>query len=157
MSAVDFITCHILDTSVGKPAANVTCQLFYVSPLLTELEDEAVYDMDAGASFAAAKTDQDGRVKKWTINPHIDSSTKDKVGISTNTGIWSELKPGIYKCKFLTGKYIHSFAQDVDAQLASRTFFPYVEITFHVSNPPDAHYHIPLLLSNYSYTTYRGS
>jgi 5-hydroxyisourate hydrolase len=35
-------------------------------------------------------------------------------------------------------------------------FYPYVEIVFHV---PDAeqHYHVPLLLSAYGYSTYRGS
>ena len=31
-----------------------------------------------------------------------------------------------------------------------------VQITFEVANP-DEHYHIPLLISPYSYTTYRGS
>ena len=32
----------------------------------------------------------------------------------------------------------------------------YSQITFEVANPQE-HYHIPLLISPYSYTTYRGS
>jgi len=35
-------------------------------------------------------------------------------------------------------------------------FFPQVTITFRV-DAPDDHYHVPLLLSPFGYTTYRGS
>jgi len=35
------------------------------------------------------------------------------------------------------------------------TFYPYVEIIFEIEN--DQHYHIPLLLSPFGYSTYRGS
>jgi 5-hydroxyisourate hydrolase len=35
-------------------------------------------------------------------------------------------------------------------------FYPAVEITFRVADP-SAHYHVPLLLSPFGYTTYRGS
>ncbi|KAF6063794.1 HIUase/Transthyretin family protein [Candida albicans] len=80
-----------------------------------------------------AKTDNDGRIKQWIINPNGDFQN---LGINKNS---------IYKAKFLTGKYF------------LLTFFPFVEISFIIDNPPDNHYHIPLLLSNYSYTTYRGS
>ncbi len=36
------------------------------------------------------------------------------------------------------------------------SFYPEVAISFRVTDPQD-HYHIPLLLSPFSYTTYRGS
>ena len=35
-------------------------------------------------------------------------------------------------------------------------FFPHVAIAFRVESP-DEHYHVPLLLNPYGYTTYRGS
>jgi 5-hydroxyisourate hydrolase len=35
-------------------------------------------------------------------------------------------------------------------------FFPEVTVAFHVHDP-DRHHHVPLLLSRYGYTTYRGS
>jgi 5-hydroxyisourate hydrolase len=35
-------------------------------------------------------------------------------------------------------------------------FFPEITITFEVTDP-SAHYHVPLLLSPYGYSTYRGS
>ena len=59
----------------------------------------------------------------------------------------SELPYAIYKMKFDT---LHHFdAIDVE------TFYPTVEITFSIKT--NEHYHIPLLISPYGYSTYRGS
>jgi 5-hydroxyisourate hydrolase len=41
-------------------------------------------------------------------------------------------------------------AQNVDS------FYPYVKIVF-VVNDTDSHYHVPLLLNPFGYSTYRGS
>jgi 5-hydroxyisourate hydrolase len=38
----------------------------------------------------------------------------------------------------------------------SEAFYPEVSVTFRVKNP-ESHYHIPLLISPYGFTTYRGS
>jgi 5-hydroxyisourate hydrolase len=57
------------------------------------------------------------------------------------------LEPGIYKMKFLTQEYF-----DREAVPA---FYPFVEIVFTVATRE--HYHIPLLLNPFGYTTYRGS
>ncbi|MFI5133082.1 MAG: hydroxyisourate hydrolase [Chitinophagales bacterium] len=57
------------------------------------------------------------------------------------------LEHGIYKLKFETQEYFN--------QLAVQTFYPYVEIVFDITS--EEHYHVPLLLSPYGYSTYRGS
>jgi 5-hydroxyisourate hydrolase len=57
------------------------------------------------------------------------------------------LEPGIYQVRFATGEY---FARD-DLD----TFYPHVDITFEITGPE--HYHVPLLLSPFAYSTYRGS
>ncbi|MBE7169748.1 MAG: hydroxyisourate hydrolase [Williamsia sp.] len=57
------------------------------------------------------------------------------------------LAAGLYKIKFFTRPYFE--------QLAVASFYPYVEIVFEISS--QAHYHIPLLLGPFGYTTYRGS
>lgn len=44
----------------------------------------------------------------------------------------------------------------VGPHLGGDAFFPEVTVTFHVSDP-GRDYHVPLLLSRYGYTTYRGS
>lgn len=148
--SVDPITCHILDTTLGRPASNVSCALYYVGSGV-ELNDENATDTSSPTEpFARGRTDADGRIKSWVFNPGLSMESKSKIGIS-NKNIWQQLKPGIYKIKFLTGRYFYNLGNN------ARTFFPYVEITFIIENPPDKHYHIPLLLSNHSYTTYRGS
>lgn len=56
--------------------------------------------------------------------------------------------PGVYRLHFDTRAYF-----DV---LGIRTFFPHIVVTFEVSEG-GGHWHVPLLLSPYGYTTYRGS
>jgi hydroxyisourate hydrolase len=45
---------------------------------------------------------------------------------------------------------------DTTAYLGPEAFFPEVAVVFAIADP-DRHYHVPLLLSPYGYTTYRGS
>ena len=58
------------------------------------------------------------------------------------------LRPGLYRLVFDTATYHHAHE--------TAGFHPVVEITFH-AREGDASFHIPLLLSPYGYTTYRGS
>ncbi|XP_076622488.1 uncharacterized protein LOC143342458 isoform X3 [Colletes latitarsis] len=61
------------------------------------------------------------------------------------------------KINFTTGRYKIHF--DVDKYFTLRrieTMYPFIEIVFDVKNPA-GHYHIPVLLSPFGYTTYRGS
>jgi 5-hydroxyisourate hydrolase len=60
----------------------------------------------------------------------------------------NRLQVGVYRLVFETGAYFRAQGQ--------KTFFPRVEVVFEVDNP-DEHYHVPLLLSPFSYSTYRGS
>lgn len=60
----------------------------------------------------------------------------------------AELGAGVYRLHFDTGQYFA--ANHVNA------FYPEVVIAFEVTDPA-AHYHVPLLLSPYAYSTYRGS
>ena len=52
---------------------------------------------------------------------------------------------GEYRITFTTSSYHNN-----------KGFFPSVSINFNVENP-EQHYHVPLLLSPFSYSTYRGS
>lgn len=60
----------------------------------------------------------------------------------------NNLRVGIYRLTFQTGAYFARLNQD--------TFFPSVDLVFEVKNL-DEQYHVPLLLSAYGYSTYRGS
>lgn len=110
MSAV---TTHVLDTSLGRPAAGVPVRLEVVSDTITTL--------------AAASTDTDGRVSD--LGP-------DRVAAGT------------YRLVFDTATYFAATGQSA--------FFPEVSLTFTLADP-EQHYHVPVLLSPFAYSTYRGS
>ncbi|MFN2438156.1 MAG: hydroxyisourate hydrolase [Chitinophagaceae bacterium] len=57
------------------------------------------------------------------------------------------LEPTIYKLRFETKDYFD--------KNRINTFYPYVEIIFEITN--SEHYHVPLLLNPFGYSTYRGS
>jgi 5-hydroxyisourate hydrolase len=59
---------------------------------------------------------------------------------------------GTYELVFRAGDYLRATGQDGDAPL----FLDEIPIRFGMSDA-DAHYHVPLLLSPFSYSTYRGS
>jgi 5-hydroxyisourate hydrolase len=58
------------------------------------------------------------------------------------------LESGTYRLLFNIGPYYH--AQHVD------TFYAQIPIVFEAPHP-ETHYHIPLLISPYGYSTYRGT
>ncbi|AOA61003.1 hypothetical protein PP7435_CHR1-1116 [Komagataella phaffii CBS 7435] len=140
----DPVTCHILDTTKGKPAFNVDCAIFQLSPSV-----DVVLDNEIGNErpFAVAKTNEDGRIPYWIIDPKLSRGKQEVLGIKDDK--WKTLTPGIYKIRFHVKKYFQA--------TGTTTFFPFVDIIFQIDDPPENHYHIPLLLSNHSYTTYRGS
>jgi 5-hydroxyisourate hydrolase len=57
------------------------------------------------------------------------------------------LPSGEYKLLFETKAYFDS--------LSTTSFYPYIEIVFNITG--SEHYHVPLLLNAFGYTTYRGS
>jgi 5-hydroxyisourate hydrolase len=83
---------------------------------------------DTWHEIARSSTDNDGRILDWM---------KDRL-----------LTKGYYRLVFSTHEYF--------AATKRESFFPQVTIEFEVCNP-NQHYHVPLLLSPYSYSTYRGS
>lgn len=73
-------------------------------------------------------TDENGRVKDFL-----------EEGIRENTGI--------YKLTYHVAPYFEAQGQD--------SFYPFIEVVFQIKD--GAHYHVPITLSPYGYSTYRGS
>jgi 5-hydroxyisourate hydrolase len=73
--------------------------------------------------------------------PLAEATTDDDGRVAALGG---DLEPGAYVLRFATGAY-----------LGERAFYPEVAVTFAVG--ADDHYHVPLLLNPYGYSTYRGS
>ena len=58
------------------------------------------------------------------------------------------VEAGLYRLVFDSGEYF--------ARSDQRTFYPSIDVTFDVRDP-DQHYHVPLLLGPFGYSTYRGT
>jgi 5-hydroxyisourate hydrolase len=108
---------HVLDTSLGKPAAGVAVSL-------SCRQSDGSWKM-----LAHGATNAGGR---WHPSPENESA----------------LVPGTYRLGFDTAAYFRAHNTE--------GFFPAVEITFSIRDAAQ-HHHVPLLLSPYSYSTYRGS
>jgi 5-hydroxyisourate hydrolase len=87
-----------------------------------------VLSRDDGTVVRDATTDADGRVKDLVAE--------------------GKLTEGTYRLRFDVGPYFQ--AQNLDS------FYPEATIVFVVKDA-NAHYHVPLLLSPFGYSTYRGS
>ena len=85
---------------------------------------------------------QDG---EWA--PIGRGTTDEKGRVSTLTE--GSISPGTYRLTFDIDSFHRNQGQTV-------AFFPEVRITFNVRDP-DQHFHIPLLLSPFGYSTYRGT
>lgn len=68
----------------------------------------------------------------------------------------AELRQGVYELVFGAGAYFREQAPSPASGAAGPAFLDEVVIRFGVAEP-DQHYHVPLLISPFSYSTYRGS
>ncbi len=82
----------------------------------------------ASGLLCSATTDADGRINEWDAAFNLED--------------------GVYELRFATGQWF------IDRQ--RECFFPAVTLTFTV-DAGRPHYHVPLLLSPFGYSTYRGS
>ncbi len=105
------LSTHVLDTSLGRPAAGIGVVL---------------EDVD-GTGIGDGITDGDGRVA--SIGPE-------------------RLAAGDYRLRFASGSYFA--ARDTEA------FYPEVVVVFTIADEAQ-HYHVPVLLNPFGYSTYRGS
>jgi 5-hydroxyisourate hydrolase len=110
------ITTHVLDTSIGRPAAGIKVSL------------EALSAGDGWKQISWGTTDSDGRIRELLAD--------------------GKLAERRYRLVFDTATYFAG--RNVEA------FYPVVIVVFEIQHP-NQHHHIPLLLSPFGYSTYRGT
>ena len=79
--------------------------------------------------LSQAVTDDDGRIKSFVMAE-------------------PQMVAGTYRLIFAVGQYFTSLKQE--------SFYPEVAVSFLIQGGAE-HYHVPLLISPYGYSTYRGS
>jgi 5-hydroxyisourate hydrolase len=125
------ITCHVLDTTIGKPAANIPVTLTLHNP-----------PSSSTPLRFTTQTNGDGRVTSWAPSSPFASQSLDE--------IFAQQGDQKYSLTFDTEEYF--------GEKGVKTFFPEVEVKFVVrGDAKGEHYHVPVLLGPFGYTTYRGS
>ncbi|KAH0527765.1 hypothetical protein TsFJ059_002711 [Trichoderma semiorbis] len=136
MADKDRITCHVLDTTAGRPAKGIRVRLEGPVP--------SSPNAHTAVNTFESLTNDDGRITVWL--PYSSESSAGEVPVYTLEDVLGAVKgPSRWTLRFDTAGY---FGEE-------NTFFPEATIVFRVEE--GQHYHVPLLLSPYSYTTYRGS
>jgi len=114
-----------------------------MSPITTHVLDIARGRPAAGLTVFIDYRDEKGgweELARGTTN--ADGRIPDLLGDGT------VLRAGVYRLRFATGDYFQS--------VSVGAFYPEVQVVVFLDDPA-GHYHIPLLLCPYGYSTYRGS
>jgi 5-hydroxyisourate hydrolase len=112
------------------------------SPLTTHVLDTARGRPAAGLPVRLEHRDPKGGFLEVT---RAVTDADGRVADLLTPGAFEE---GVWRLTFDTDTYHRGIGQE--------GFYPYVEVVFRVTHP-DQHHHVPLLLSPYGYSTYRGS
>lgn len=111
------------------------------SPITTH-----VLDIARGRPAAGVKVKLEGQFNGGY--KELANGTTDVDGRITDWLPEGKLELGVYRITFNTQGYQWEHVE--------KSFYPYVSIVFEV-NDNNQHYHVPLLLSPFGYSTYRGS
>lgn len=141
----DPITCHVLNTLTGTPAANL--------PVTLTLLSSPSSNTTAQNPTFTATTNADGRVVNWSPSPTTAGSSPSVPALLASLPA-SDSKTN-WAVRFEVGPWYE--AQGVES------FWPEVEVKFTVKGRGKEgeggwrHYHVPVLLGPWNYSTYRGS
>ncbi|SDY04116.1 hydroxyisourate hydrolase [Hymenobacter psychrophilus] len=89
----------------------------------------------------------DSAKKNWTAIGEKQTDAAGRIGDFLPTAGQSGVQQGLFKLTFLTKPYFATQKQE--------SFYPYIEVVFELTD--GAHYHVPITLSAFGYSTYRGS
>jgi len=127
------VSTHVLDATTGRPAAGLHVRLEHLGH-------------EGWSPACEGLTGADGRLglQGPAASPEPAASPQPEPGLAASPGF----EPGVYRITFGSGPYFaaHGIA----------SFYPEVTVTFEMTGRGE-HYHVPLLLSPFAYSTYRGS
>ena len=82
--------------------------------------------------------------KTWSV---VDEKKTDSSGRVPDFLPSSKSNLGVYKLIFFTSEYFKRYNVE--------SFYPFIEVVFKIKD--ESHYHVPITLSAYGYSTYRGN
>jgi 5-hydroxyisourate hydrolase len=130
------ITTHVLDTVLGKPAAAIDLRLEKLAGGgWLEVSDIETTEKETPERVRSAPS-------SWV---EVATGVTDADGRCRDLA--ADAPAGDYRLTFDTGSYFRGQGRS--------SIYPEISVTFTCDGKD--HYHLPLLLSDNSYTTYRGS
>ncbi|KAL7526463.1 hypothetical protein ACHAXR_001502 [Thalassiosira sp. AJA248-18] len=124
-----FLTCHVLDTANGSPASGMRIELY-------RYEDDP---------------EKNGITQHRILLKSFVTNSDGRLGGPALSG--TDFYEGQYEWIFYVGDY---FAKYSLSRISGTAFLDVVPLRFGLGDPTE-HYHVPLLVSPWSYSTYRGS
>ncbi len=121
------LTTHVLDTVHGAPAAGMAIALF-------------VRDDTSGGAGSPT----------WRLLREVVTNADGRVDGPVLAG--ADFRPGVYRLVFEVERYFRAKG----VALPTPAFLSQVPLEFGLADA-QAHYHVPLLVSPWAYSTYRGS
>jgi 5-hydroxyisourate hydrolase len=115
--------------------------------LTTHVLDTALGRPASGLALSLWRLDESGDFRKLA-----DAVTNDDGRVDGPILGDADFRPGVYELRFEAGNYLRATVEDLPEPL----FLDVIPLRFGISDPA-AHYHVPLLLSAFGYSTYRGS
>jgi len=123
------LTTHVLDIRGGLPAAGVRIELF---ELADGAHNQGALEMAAPRLLISTATGKDGRCSAPLL-----------------TG--ADFRAGRYALTF----HVADYFRGIGVELPDPAFFEEAVIRIGIAKPSE-HYHVPLLISPWSYSVYRG-
>ncbi|MBJ6119418.1 hydroxyisourate hydrolase [Pontibacter sp. BT310] len=127
--------------------------IFAISSLITFAQDNTyqlsshILDISQGkpASGVTIRLEKyNEQTKKWA---YVDEKVTDKNGRISDFLDSKRSNPGIYKLTYFTSDYFK--------KNHTESFYPFIEVVFQIKD--NSHYHVPITLSAFGYSTYRGN
>jgi 5-hydroxyisourate hydrolase len=112
------------------------------SPITTHILDTALGRPASGVPITLEFQESDGTFRR------VGQGSTNADGRVADLLAAGDLRVGTYRIRFDTASYFR--------QQDGKGFYPYVDVVFSIE-APDEHYHVPLLLNPFGYSTYRGS
>ena len=112
--------------------------------LSTHVLDATAGRPAAGVPVRLERRGPDG----WSPAGAGQTGADGRLRLDDGPGIGPGFEPGVYRITFGSGAYF--------AARGTPSFYPEVTVTFEMTGD-GGHYHVPLLLSPFAYSTYRGS
>ncbi|SFF98337.1 hydroxyisourate hydrolase [Pontibacter chinhatensis] len=133
---------HLILTFLLSLAVSVAFSQAHTHQLSSHILDVSTGRPAAGVPVKLEKLNE--KNGKWTL---VEEKKTDSKGRIKDFLDYKKTETGVYRLTFLVADYFK--------QQNTETFYPFIEVVFQIKD--GEHYHVPITLSPYGYSTYRGN